>query len=72
MSCWAGLISMRWQKVPTGPAKVPTVMRSSWGRSSGQVAPQAFSAMGQQEGGPAENDVGADLLFFPVVDGAEG
>src|SRR5712691_9934358 len=45
MSCWGWLISVRWRKVPAGPANVPMWMRLSSRRSSGQVAPHVFSAM---------------------------
>jgi hypothetical protein len=37
MAAWAGLISVRWRKVPAGPVKLPTWIRSSWRRSSGQT-----------------------------------
>src|SRR6185437_13453019 len=47
MAAWAGLISVRWRKVPAGPVKVPTAIRSSWRRSSGQVPPVAFSGDAQ-------------------------
>jgi hypothetical protein len=40
MSSWAGLVSVRWRKVPAGPVKVPTAMRSSSRRRFGQVASQ--------------------------------
>jgi hypothetical protein len=38
MAAWASLIPVRCRKVPVGPAKVPTAIRSSSWRSSGQVA----------------------------------
>jgi hypothetical protein len=45
MSRCGFVISVRCRNVPAGPAKVPTWMRSSSRRRSGQVSPQAFSAM---------------------------
>jgi len=72
MSRWALVISVRCRKVPGGPVKVPTWMRSSSRRSSGQVLPQAFSAIRAKEKcQPAQDDVGADAVFPAVVDGAQ-
>ena len=41
----ASVIPVRWRKVRAGPVKVPTAMRPSSRRSSGQVALQVFSAV---------------------------
>src|SRR2546423_6691079 len=72
MAAWAGLISVRWRKVPVVPVKAPTWIRSSWRRSSGQVAAQGvLGDAGEQEGEPAQDDVGADALFLAVVDGPQ-
>jgi hypothetical protein len=52
--------------------KVPTAIRSSCRRSSGQVAPQgALGDADEEEGEPAQDDVSADALFLAVVDRAE-
>jgi hypothetical protein len=44
MPSWDFAISVRCLNVPAGPVKVPTWIRSSSRRSSGQVSSQAFSA----------------------------
>jgi hypothetical protein len=65
-------MSVRCRNVPAGPVKVPMLMRYSSRRMAGQVWPVWFSATRtSREGEPAEDDVGADALFEPVVDGAQ-
>src|SRR6266404_8112152 len=72
MSCWAPVISVRWRKVPAGPAKVPD---GDAAELAAQFRPGTPGGVlcdaGQQEGEPAQVDVSADPLLFPVVYGPE-
>ena len=72
MACWAGVRSAVWRKVPAGPVKVPRV---SWAELVGDLVPGgAGGGLGdadEQQGEPAQDDVGADPLFQPVVDRAQ-
>ena len=71
MSRWGLASSVRCRNVPAGPLKVPMwILSSSW-RRSGQVRPAVFSAMWEEEGEPAEDDVGADPVLAPMPDGAQ-
>src|SRR6266851_1205168 len=60
MSRWGFVISVRCRKVPAGPAKVRP-----------GVAAGVLGDAGEEEGQPAQEDVGADAVFPAVVDGAE-
>src|SRR5215468_8524810 len=68
-SVWALVSSVRWRNVPAGPVKVPMWRRSRCRRMAGQV-PQCggLDDPDEQEGEPAQDDVGADALFQVVVD----
>ena len=70
----SGLVrSVVWRKVPAGPVQVTACWRWSSARIAFQVWPVVFSVdADQQEGEPAEDDVGADAVLAPVVDRAAG
>jgi hypothetical protein len=70
MAAWAALISVRWRKVPAGPVKLPTAMRSSWRRSSGQVASQVFSAMRASRRASQHRMTWARILVHPEAQAA--
>ena len=65
MAAWAGLILVRWRKVPAGPVKV---LAAQFGPG---LAAGALGDAGQEQREPAQDDVGADALFLAVVDGAQ-
>ena len=69
MSRWAVVSSVRCRNVPAGPSKVPTCSscRSSRMPVPG-VAGGGLDDPDQEQGEPAEDDVGADAVFEPVVD----
>ena len=73
MSRWGFVSSVRCWKVPAGPVKVPTWMLVEL---AAQVGPGPAGGVlgdaGEEEGEPAEDDVGADAVLAPVVDGAAG
>jgi hypothetical protein len=68
MSRWAAVSSAVWRKVSAGSVKVPRVSRLS----SSVILFQVVSGGGlgdadEQEGEPAQDDVGADPLLEPVA-----
>jgi hypothetical protein len=53
---------------PDRPVKVPTWIRSSSRRSSGQgVLAGVLGGAGQEQGEPAEDDVSADAFFLVMA-----
>ena len=56
---------------PARPADSPRCMRSSPWRSCGQVSPVVVSATRTSTRAEPERDMGADALFFAVVDRAQ-
>jgi hypothetical protein len=72
MSRWGLVISVRWRKVPAGPvrgADVDAVELAADVRPG--VPAGVLGVPGQEQGEPAEEDVGADAFFLAVVDGAQ-
>ena len=72
MSRWGLVRSVAWRKVPAGPVQVTACWR--WSSAADPVPGLAGRVLGdadEQEGEPAEDDVGADAVLAPVVDGAQ-
>jgi hypothetical protein len=68
----SGLVgSVVWRKVPAGPVQVTACWRWNSARILFQVWPAVLGDADEEQGEPAEDDVGADAVLAPVVDGAQ-
>ena len=72
MSRWAVVSSVRCRNVPAGPSKVPTCSSCRSSRMRFQVSAVVVSTIRtSSSASQAQDHVGADAVFEPVMDRAE-